>query len=55
MYDLLIADDSAAELDCIVFLIQKFHFPFHVQTALDGESALELFKKQPFDILLTDI
>lgn len=55
MYHLLVADDSAAELDCIVFLIQKFDFPFQVTSALNGEEALQLMRQNPYDILITDI
>ena len=39
MYHLLVADDSEAELECIIFLISKFKLPFEITSALNGEEA----------------
>ena len=55
MYHLLVADDSEAELECIIFLISKFKLPFEITSALNGEEAFNYLKQEPFDILLTDI
>lgn len=55
MYRILIADDSATEIECILYLIKKFGIPACTDTANDGRQALELLKQNRYDILLTDI
>ena len=54
MYRLLVADDSEAELECIIFLISKFKLPFEITSALNGEEAFNYLKQEHFDVLLTD-
>jgi len=57
MYEILIVDDSVLDIDCIIFLIDKFQLPLHPTKAVNGNEALSLIKKKAahFDILLTDI
>lgn len=55
MYRILIADDSATEIECILYLIQKFGIPVQTDTTGDGCSALEMLRRERYDILLTDI
>lgn len=55
MYQILIADDEAAERDVIRFLLKKFSFPLQITEAANGRDALELLQKKAFDILYTDI
>jgi len=57
MYNLLIADDSKPDVDCIIFLIQRYELPFLIHTAYDGQEAASqlLDPSLTFDILLTDI
>ena len=57
MYEILIVDDSVLDIDCIRFLIEKYEFPLHAVTAVNGNEALSLLKKKGMhiDILFTDI
>ena len=55
MVQILIADDSAAELDALVYLIGKYEFPAAIRTAGNGEKALKLLEEAPCDLLITDI
>jgi len=55
MYKMLIVDDNAAETECMQFLVQKFAFPLTTRIACNGQEALGMFKREKFDILLTDI
>ena len=55
MLRILIADDSATEIQCIQFLIRKFNFPMQMDTADNGCTALEMIRRNRYDILLTDI
>ncbi|MDO5423013.1 MAG: response regulator [Eubacteriales bacterium] len=55
MYELLLVDDSEPELNCIVYLLRKFSFPFQITTAPDGEEALAILSGKRFDVLMTDI
>lgn len=55
MFRILVADDSATEIECILYLIRKFGIPVQTSTASDGRQALELLKQSRYDILLTDI
>lgn len=57
MYEILIIDDSIVDIDCIIFLIDKFRLPLHPAKAVNGNEALSLIKKKDthFDILFTDI
>jgi len=52
---LLIVDDEQKEREGIAFLIEKYNFPFQVSMAGNGREALELFKSNTYDILITDI
>ncbi len=55
MYQILIADDEAAERDVIRFLLKKYDFPLQITEAANGRDALDLLQKKSFDILYTDI
>lgn len=55
MIPTLIADDSAAELDVILYLIKKYNLPLIPAVASDGEEALNYIQKTPVDLLITDI
>ena len=57
MYHILIVDDSVLDIDCIIFLINKFNLPLHPVKAVNGNEALSFIKRKDihFDILFTDI
>lgn len=55
MISILVADDSAAELEAIVFLLKKQQIPAVIRTAKNGDEAWQMFAKQPADLLITDI
>lgn len=55
MVRILLADDSAIELDCVKFLISRSGVQARVETAPDGRRALAALQRAPFDILMTDI
>lgn len=55
MYTILIADDEADERALIRFLLKESGNDFHVLEAGNGKEALELFKNNRIDILLSDI
>lgn len=55
MFHTLIADDSRAELEVLLFLIEKNNLPLKTATAGNGEEALALLRRETFDILITDI
>jgi two-component system response regulator YesN len=55
VYKLLIADDQEKERAGITKLLRQFDFAFEVKQARNGLEALELIKKENFDILVTDI
>lgn len=55
MFHTLIVDDARAELEVLLFLIQKNNLPLKTVTAVNGEEALACLQKEPFDILITDI
>ena len=55
MIPTLIADDSAAELDVILYLIKKYNLPLTPAVASDGEEELNYIQKTPVDLLITDI
>ena len=40
MYEILIVDDSVLDIDCILFLIDKYKLPLHATTAVNGQEAL---------------
>ncbi len=52
---MLVADDSKIELDCVLHLTNRFNLPFDITTALNGKEALGLLKNVSIDLLLTDI
>ena len=37
MYEILIVDDSVLDIDCILFLIDKYKLPLHATTAVNGQ------------------
>lgn len=55
MYQILVVDDVATEVECIQYLVRQHRLRLTMQTAFNGRDALALLKRQPFDILLTDI
>lgn len=55
MIPTLIADDSIAELDVILYLIKKYDLPLEPAVASDGEEALHYMQKSPVELLITDI
>lgn len=50
---LLVVDDSASMRQIIVDLLHELGFPA-VDEASDGGAALELFKRTPYDVVITD-
>lgn len=55
MFHTLIVDDARAELEVLLFLIQKNDLPLETVTAVNGEDALLQLQQEHFDILITDI
>jgi Response regulator containing CheY-like receiver domain and AraC-type DNA-binding domain len=55
MIQTLIVDDLNAELDVILYLIQKHELPLNTATASNGEEALEYMKNHYVELLITDI
>lgn len=55
MYRILIVDDERVERNGIQFLLKQMMLDVEVEEAHHGLAALELLKKEKFDILLTDI
>ena len=41
MYEILVVDDSVLDIDCILFLIDKYKLPLHATTAVNGQEALK--------------
>ena len=54
-YKILLVDDERSEREGISFLIDKFSYPLEIKQAANGQKALELMKKESFDILFTDV
>ena len=53
---ILLVDDEKIEREGIRYLIDKFHFPLHVEEAGNGKIAFEYIEKyNDIDILLTDV
>lgn len=55
MYRILIVDDERIERSGIQFLLKQMMLDVEVEEAPHGLAALEILKKEKFDILLTDI
>ena len=55
LYKILIVDDEELERDGVMYLINKFSYPFQMFTANNGKNALEFLKKTKVDVLCTDI
>ena len=56
MYSLLIVDDENIILEGLYEVIKDAGMPFkEIRTASSAAEALELYRKSPFDVLLTDI
>ena len=51
----LIVDDEGIERRGIAMLIERLMLPYQTQDASNGEAALEILRKERFDVLLTDI
>lgn len=54
-YKILLVDDERSEREGVSFLIEKFGYPLEIKEASNGQKALELMKKEKFDILFTDV
>ena len=55
MYSLLLVDDESIILEGIYEVIKEAGMPLkEIQTASSALEALELYRKSPFDIVLTD-
>ena len=50
---LLVVDDCATMRRSVSDLLHSFGFPF-IDEAVDGAEALELFQRNPYDLVLTD-
>lgn len=55
MYRILIIDDEKMERDGLCRLLNKFEIPLLILTQNNGREALEFLKKNPVDIVCTDI
>lgn len=55
MYNLLLVDDNKFEREGIIYTLKTVNIPVNIVEAEDGYQALELLKKQHFDILISDI
>ena len=55
MFKLLIADDEEKERTGIAGLVKKYALPFETSQAKNGMEALEMIRRDSFDVLLTDI
>jgi putative two-component system response regulator len=51
-YNVLVVDDTEANIDLLVFLLGR---DYHVAVAMDGESALEVAGNNPPDLILLDV
>ena len=54
-YKILLVDDERSEREGVSFLIDKFGYPLEIKQAANGQKALELMRKEAFDILFTDV
>ena len=55
MYEILIVDDSVLDIDCILFLIDKYKLPLHATTAVNGQEAIEKYMSTQPDLVTMDI
>lgn len=55
MYRILIVDDEEMERNGLCSLINKFQLPLFVFTQNNGQTALDFLRKNPVDIVCTDI
>lgn len=55
MLHVLVVDDEVVERNGIRFLMEKYQFPVLLEEADDGEKAMEYLRKNPVDILITDL
>ena len=51
----LIVDDEGIERRGIAMLIERLMLPYQTRDASNGEAALEILRRERFDVLLTDI
>ncbi|MDD7049497.1 MAG: response regulator [Lachnospiraceae bacterium] len=54
-YKILLVDDERQEREGISFLIERYGYPLQIKQAVNGQKALEMMKKEEFDILFTDV
>lgn len=52
---ILLVDDDANERGGVRFLIERAKLPLHITEASNGKRALEMIRKEPVDILFTDV
>jgi len=55
MPNILIVDDDRTMLHSLRDGLRHFNYAFQVHTAEDGEAALNFLKKQPVDLVITDL
>ena len=55
MYRILIVDDEKIERNGIKMLLNQLTYDFEISEASNGQLALEMLKKNDYDILFTDI
>ena len=55
MLKALIVDDEGIERRGIAMLIERLMLPYQTRDASNGEAALEILRRERFDVLLTDI
>ncbi|OAB32958.1 response regulator [Paenibacillus glacialis] len=55
MFTILVVDDHAEEREGISFLIQELSFPLQLETAENGQKALNYLEQHSVDILFTDV
>ena len=55
MYKILIVDDEKIERNGIKMLLNQLTYDFEISEASNGQLALEMLKKNDYDILFTDI
>ncbi len=53
-FKILLVDDERSEREGVSFLIERYGYPLEIKQAPNGQKALEIMKKESFDILFTD-
>ncbi len=55
MYRLLLADDSYDQREVIKYFLSQHEKEWLIEEAKNGREAWQLFQKQPFDLIITDV